>query len=77
MGSMKLKGNQCVNYCVIRVNEDRFVHYSGKGMREIFGRDIEEKKGRSVELLDLDEPVLIELGYIAITLFSEIEAVLS
>jgi|GEM_PF-4062758 hypothetical protein len=35
-GTMKLKDGSTANYGSIRIENDRFVHYTGKGLRELF-----------------------------------------
>jgi len=35
-GKMRLKNGQTVNYGSIRVKDDLFYYYTGKGLREIF-----------------------------------------
>lgn len=73
-GVMKLKNGQKANYGNIRVENDKFVHYTGKGLREMWPA-IESEKSK--ELKKLDEATLIKLGHIAITPILEIVEVIN
>ncbi len=77
-GVMKLRNGDYANYKVIRTEGDRFVHYTGRGIREIFTDIIsEEEELKKIRLNAIDERNLIFSNHVALTLFSEIEEIVS
>jgi len=77
-GVMKLRNGDYANYRVIRNEGDRFVYYTGRGIREIFTDTLsEDEELRKTRLNALDERNLIFSRHVAITLFTEIEEIIS
>ncbi len=81
-GAMVLKTGQTVNYGVIRIEEDKLIYYTGKGLREIWKPDLSgEEKVKSEELQriansDGGEEQLIASEHIATTPLNQIERVI-
>ncbi|MBI1287152.1 MAG: hypothetical protein GC178_06180 [Flavobacteriales bacterium] len=74
-GVLTMRDGTTKNYGVIRLTKDmqNLVHYTGKGLREIFPRNPnEEQLKKAEELKQLDEKVLMRSGHIVWTPVSEI-----
>ncbi|NNM95144.1 MAG: hypothetical protein HKL88_06750 [Bacteroidia bacterium] len=76
-GVIKLKNGEYASYKVIRTEGDRFVHYTGRGIRELFTMSAEVDKLRKGRLEALNERNLVFSRHIATTLYSEIEEIIS
>jgi hypothetical protein len=76
-GVMVVRDGTYANYKVIRLEGDRFVHYTGRGLREMFTSETEDIAKKAMKLLALDERNLILSNHIAVTLFSEIERIVT
>lgn len=77
-GTMQLRDGQTVNYGAIRVIDNNFVYYTGKGLREMWKPAmIEEEKKRAEELKRNCEQKLIDSKHIAIKPLDDIVRVIS
>jgi hypothetical protein len=77
-GVMKYKTGQTANYGSIKVENNRFFHYTGKGLREMFPQNPnEEQKKLAAELHKKGESELIASGHIMCPLVDEIEEFLN
>jgi hypothetical protein len=80
-GSMLLKNGHVVNYGVIRIDNEKVVYYTGKGLREMWKPNMTEKEKAEAlklkEILDEEngEAILIASEHIAITPLDQIERV--
>lgn len=77
-GVILLKNGKTINYGVIRIENENLIHYTGKGLRDLWspGRtEAELKAAQDLLALD-DESKLRELDYLDSTPISEIERVL-
>lgn len=73
-GVMRLKNGTRANFGSIRVEDENFIHYSGKGLREMFPQDGKETE-QSRALKKLDEQSLMKSQHIMSTPISEIAAI--
>jgi len=79
IGILKMKDGTTKNYGAIRItrNNTKLIHYTGKGLREMFKPDMTpEEKIKAEELKQQDEKMLIKGKYIAETPFSEINEII-
>jgi len=74
-GVMRLRNGQMANYGSIRVENGKFVSYTGQGLREMWSSSANPEKAK--ELKKLTEKELIELGHIAVTPISEIAEIIN
>lgn len=73
-GTIRLTNGTEINYGSKRVENDAFVHYTRKGLDEIFHVNADKEKAK--ELLEFDEATLITSGHLAKTPISEIQEIL-
>ncbi|MCF8276998.1 MAG: hypothetical protein K9J17_09700 [Flavobacteriales bacterium] len=74
-GVLTMRDDTTKNYGVIRVTKDgrHLVHYTGKGLREIYPHSPnEEERKKAEELKAMDEKDLIHSGHIEWTLVVDI-----
>jgi hypothetical protein len=77
-GKLILNDGTPMNYGVIEIRNSNLVHYTGKGLREIFPQSPDEaQKLEKLRLEKLDEATLIQSGHVKITPISEIGEVLN
>ena len=76
-GVFRYNNGEEANYGVIRIENGELVHYTGKGLREIWAPKTAEDKTNAEKLKSLSEVDLILSGHIAITPLSEIQEVLN
>lgn len=82
-GAMQLKNGSTANYGVIHIVESVLIHFTGKGLREIWKPVMtEEEQSRALELRklfqqgQLGQAKLIASGHIAATPIAEIDRVI-
>lgn len=81
-GSVELNDGSNVSIGVIRVDGNKLVHYTGKGLREIWGQDMNETELVNAERLKkiLKEPdgeeQLKRSGHVAVLAIADIARVL-
>ena len=73
-GVLQLKNGSKVNFGSIRAEGENFVHYTGKGLQEMFTQNGREAD-LSRSLKKLDEQSLIKSGHIVITPISDIASI--
>jgi hypothetical protein len=77
-GVMQYKNGQTANYGSIRVENDRFYHYTGLGLREMFPQNpTEEQKKLAAELNKKSEAELIASEHIMCPSVNDIELFIS
>jgi hypothetical protein len=74
-GVIKVKNGSTMNYGSIRVEGENFVHYTGKGLREMFASGV--NNAETARLKNMDEQSLIKSQHIAITPISEIAEIIN
>lgn len=73
-GTLRLKKKLDINYGSIRVEGENFIHYTRKGIDEIFHQDADKQKAKQIKATG--EAAMIASGHIAVTPISEIESIL-
>lgn len=73
-GALRLTNGSEINYGSKRVEGETFVHYTRKGLDEIFHQNADKEKAK--QLLESDESILIASGHVAITPISDINEIL-
>lgn len=73
-GAIRLTNGTEINYGSKRVEGETFVHYTRKGLDEIFHNDANKVKAK--KLLESDEATLIASGHLTKTPISEIQEIL-
>jgi hypothetical protein len=74
-GVMRMTDGSDRNYGSIRVQNEDFVYYTGKGLREMWPQQGETEEAKRLKLLD--EASLIKSQHIAVTPLFEIAQVIS
>jgi hypothetical protein len=67
------------NYGVIRIENGSLIHYTGKGLKELFNPNFSAKEKAAAKkiLKDYNEDELMSKGYVSITLLEDIQRVLT
>lgn len=81
-GALILINGKTINYGVIRIDDNKLIYYTGKGLRELWNpnmTDTEEKRAK--ELIQINESAggeekLIASGHIAVTPLDQIDRVI-
>lgn len=73
-GAIRLTNGNEINYGSKRVEGETFIHYTRKGLDEIFHQNADKEKAK--QLLESDENALISSGHLAKTPISEIQEIL-
>ena len=73
-GALRLTNGIEINYGSKRVEDHYFVHYTKKGLDEIFNQNANKEKAK--ELLESDEATLFASGHLVKTAISEIQEIL-